>query len=273
MADADSDGAHIRCLLATLFFRYMPELIAEGRVYTAVPPLHRIELSNPKKGMEKYVYTYSDAELQRKLAELTKKSLRWKDPVQRYKGLGEMDADQLAETTMDPRHRTLRRLTIDDAERPPRGLRAADGLRRRPAQGVHRAGRLRGRRRGARRLSHRRQPGLVPCSTSRDRWASIVAGVRARCSSPSTSTWRPGAKRCGTGTRPARGSAWRGRTTARGWSGSATGTPGSADSGGPTGLPEVLGPDVAAEWLGGHFELVSIGVLPAARGAGRSAAG
>ncbi len=116
MADADSDGAHIRCLLATLFFRYMPELIQEGRVYTAVPPLHRIELTNPKKGTEKYVYTYSDDELQRKLAELTKKSLRWKDPVQRYKGLGEMDADQLAETTMDPRHRTLRRLTIDSAE-------------------------------------------------------------------------------------------------------------------------------------------------------------
>ena len=116
MADADSDGAHIRCLLATLFFKYMPDLITEGRVYSAVPPLHRIELSNPKKGMDKYVYTYSDAELQRRLAELTKKGVRWKDPVQRYKGLGEMDADQLAETTMDPRQRTLRRITADDAD-------------------------------------------------------------------------------------------------------------------------------------------------------------
>ncbi|MFP5253368.1 MAG: type IIA DNA topoisomerase subunit B [Actinomycetes bacterium] len=116
MADADSDGAHIRCLLTTLFFKYMPDLIREGRVYTAVPPLHRIELSNPKKGMDKYVYTYSDVDLQRKLAELSKKGVRWKDPVQRYKGLGEMDADQLAETTMDPRHRTLRRITADDAE-------------------------------------------------------------------------------------------------------------------------------------------------------------
>jgi DNA gyrase subunit B len=115
MADADSDGAHIRCLLATLFFKYMPELVTSGRLFTAVPPLHRIELTNPKKGMEKYVYTYSDPELQRKLAELTKKGVRWKDPVQRYKGLGEMDADQLAETTMDPRHRTLRRITADDA--------------------------------------------------------------------------------------------------------------------------------------------------------------
>jgi DNA gyrase subunit B len=116
MADADSDGAHIRCLLTTLFFKYMPELVKEGRVFTAVPPLHRIELSNPKKGMDKYVYTYSDPDLQRKLAELTKKGVRWKEPVQRYKGLGEMDADQLAETTMDPMHRTLRRITADDAE-------------------------------------------------------------------------------------------------------------------------------------------------------------
>ena len=116
MADADSDGAHIRCLLATLFFKYMPELITGGRVFTAVPPLHRIELSNPKKGMDKYIYTYSDPDLQRRLAELTKKGVRWKDPVQRYKGLGEMDADQLAETTMDPRHRTLRRITADDAD-------------------------------------------------------------------------------------------------------------------------------------------------------------
>ena len=116
MADADSDGSHIRCLLATLFFKYMPELITSGRVYTAVPPLHRIELTNPKKGMDKYVYTYSDDELHRRLAELKKKNMRWKEPPQRYKGLGEMDADQLAETTMDPRHRTLRRLTVDDAE-------------------------------------------------------------------------------------------------------------------------------------------------------------
>ena len=116
MADADTDGAHIRCLLTTLFHRHMRPLLEQGRVYAAVPPLHRIELSNPKKGMDKYVYTYSDDELQRKLAELSKKGVRWKDPVQRYKGLGEMDADQLAETTMDPRHRTLRRITIDDGE-------------------------------------------------------------------------------------------------------------------------------------------------------------
>ncbi len=114
MADADSDGAHIRCLLATLFFRYMRPLVEAGRVYTAVPPLHRFELTNPKKGMGKYLYTYSDAEYQRTMAELRKKGVNFKEP-QRYKGLGEMDADQLAETTMNPRHRTLRRLTVDDA--------------------------------------------------------------------------------------------------------------------------------------------------------------
>jgi DNA gyrase subunit B len=115
MADADSDGAHIRCLLTTLFFKYMRPLIEAGRVYTAVPPLHRFELTNPRKGQEKYLYTYSDAEYARKLAELTKKGIAFKEP-QRYKGLGEMDAEQLAETTMDPRHRTLRRITLGEAE-------------------------------------------------------------------------------------------------------------------------------------------------------------
>jgi len=114
MADADSDGAHIRTLLLTLMFRYMRPLVTEGRVYSAVPPLHRFELTNPRKGQAKYIYTYSDAEYQRKAAELTKKGWAFKEP-QRYKGLGEMDASQLAETTMDPRHRTLRRMTVDDA--------------------------------------------------------------------------------------------------------------------------------------------------------------
>ncbi|MFV0429632.1 MAG: type IIA DNA topoisomerase subunit B [Arachnia sp.] len=113
MADADSDGAHIRTLLATLFFRYMRPLVEAGRVYSAVPPLHRFELINPKRGLDKYIYTYTDAEYQRKAAELTKRGQSFKEP-QRYKGLGEMDASQLKETTMDPRHRTLRRLSVDD---------------------------------------------------------------------------------------------------------------------------------------------------------------
>jgi DNA gyrase subunit B len=116
MADADSDGAHIRCLLATLFWRYMRPLVEAGRVYTAVPPLHRVELINPKKGQDKYIYAYSDPEMQRLLVQLDKRGVRWKEPIQRYKGLGEMDADQLAETTVDPRHRTLRRITAADAE-------------------------------------------------------------------------------------------------------------------------------------------------------------
>ena len=114
MADADSDGAHIRTLLATLFFKYMRPLVEAGRVYTAVPPLHRFELISPRKGQEKYIYTYNDAEYRRKLAELTKKGQAFKEP-QRYKGLGEMDAHELADTTMSIRHRTLRRLTVDDA--------------------------------------------------------------------------------------------------------------------------------------------------------------
>ncbi|MFI7440394.1 DNA gyrase/topoisomerase IV subunit B [Nonomuraea indica] len=116
MADADVDGAHIRCLLLTLFHRYMRPMVEAGRVFAAVPPLHRIELTNPGRGKEKYIYCYSDAELQRVLRDLERRGKRWKDPVQRYKGLGEMDADQLAETTMDPRHRILRRVRIEDAE-------------------------------------------------------------------------------------------------------------------------------------------------------------
>ena len=115
MADADVDGAHIRTLLLTLFHRYLRPMLDAGRIFAAVPPLHRIELTSTRKGQDKYRYTYSDAELNRTLLELERRGQRWKEPVQRYKGLGEMDASQLAETTMDPRRRTLRRIRIEDA--------------------------------------------------------------------------------------------------------------------------------------------------------------
>ncbi|MFF8875666.1 DNA gyrase/topoisomerase IV subunit B [Streptomyces massasporeus] len=116
MTDADVDGSHIRTLLLTLFHRYMRPMVEAGRVFAAVPPLHRIEIIQPKKGQDKYVYTYSDRELRDKLMEFQSKGIRYKDSIQRYKGLGEMDADQLAETTMDPRHRTLRRINLSDLE-------------------------------------------------------------------------------------------------------------------------------------------------------------
>lgn len=113
MTDADVDGAHIRILLLTLFYRYMRPLIEHGRVYAAVPPLHRIALAGSHKG--EYIYTYSDDELAGNLAELDRKHIAYNDDIQRYKGLGEMDADQLADTTMDPRTRMLRRIRMEDA--------------------------------------------------------------------------------------------------------------------------------------------------------------
>uniref|UniRef100_UPI0040498AAD DNA gyrase/topoisomerase IV subunit B n=1 Tax=Candidatus Planktophila sp. TaxID=2175601 RepID=UPI0040498AAD len=115
MSDADVDGAHIRCLLLTLLYRYMKPMIDDGRVFAAIPPLHRIETmgTGGKKG--EYIYTYSDDEMHKVTGDLKKAGKKWKEPIQRYKGLGEMDADQLRETTMDPDARTLRRITIKDA--------------------------------------------------------------------------------------------------------------------------------------------------------------
>ena len=109
MADADVDGAHIRTLLLTFFFRYMRPLIERGYVYSAVPPLYKLT-----KGKTTRV-AYSDEERDRVSAELRGGNPNVKVDIARFKGLGEMDPHELWETTMDPERRSLRRITLDDA--------------------------------------------------------------------------------------------------------------------------------------------------------------
>lgn len=105
MTDADVDGAHISTLLLTFLYRFMPELIKEGHVYLAQPPLYKLEKNR------KIWYAYSDEELDGILKEVGRDS---SNKIQRYKGLGEMDAEQLWETTMNPQHRVLLRVTMDE---------------------------------------------------------------------------------------------------------------------------------------------------------------
>ena len=106
MSDADVDGAHIRILLLTFFYRYFKPLVEGGYIYAAQPPLYKIDYGKNRK------YLYSDDELADYLKTIPEGT---KTSVQRYKGLGEMDYDQLWETTMNPENRTLLRITIDDA--------------------------------------------------------------------------------------------------------------------------------------------------------------
>ncbi len=108
MTDADVDGAHIMTLLLTFFFRYMPQLIEKGYIYVAQPPLYGLK---PKRGSKEQIFIYDEVQLNKFFAEHKRENYG----IQRYKGLGEMDYDELWETTMNPENRTLVQVTIDDA--------------------------------------------------------------------------------------------------------------------------------------------------------------
>jgi len=113
MADADVDGSHIRTLLVTLFAKYMRPVITDGRLFAAMPPLHKVQT---KGRSQETHFTFTEREMQQTVARLERAGKQVVTPVPRFKGLGEMDADELWETTMNPATRSVRRITLDDVD-------------------------------------------------------------------------------------------------------------------------------------------------------------
>jgi DNA gyrase subunit B len=140
MADADVDGSHIRTLLITLFAKYMRPVIEQGRLFAAMPPLHKVVT---KGRNAETIYTYTQQEMESTLTRL-QKSGRQVQPVSRFKGLGEMDADELWDTTMNPATRAVRRITFDDAEKAEATLELLMGERVEPRKNwlIEAAGRI-----------------------------------------------------------------------------------------------------------------------------------
>jgi DNA gyrase subunit B len=141
MADADVDGSHIRTLLITLFAKYMRPVIEQGRLFAAMPPLHKIVT---KGRNSETLYTYTQQEMDTTVARLEESGKQVVKPVPRFKGLGEMDADELWDTTMNPATRTVRRITLDDAERAEATLELLMGERVEPRKNwlIEAAGRI-----------------------------------------------------------------------------------------------------------------------------------
>ena len=141
MADADVDGSHIRTLLITLFAKYMRPVIEAGRLFAAMPPLHKVVT---KGRNTQTIYTYTQQEMEATAARLERSGKQVQKPVPRFKGLGEMDADELWDTTMNPATRTVRRITLDDAERAEATLELLMGERVEPRKNwlIEAAGRI-----------------------------------------------------------------------------------------------------------------------------------
>ncbi|MEU4424644.1 DNA topoisomerase IV subunit B [Actinoplanes sp. NPDC024001] len=141
MADADVDGSHIRTLLITLFAKYMRPVIEHGRLFAAMPPLHKVVT---KGRNSETIFTYTQQEMESTVARIERDGRQVQKPVPRFKGLGEMDADELWETTMNPAARTVRRITIEDAERAEATLELLMGERVEPRKNwlIEAAGRI-----------------------------------------------------------------------------------------------------------------------------------